>query len=66
MISFFIKRLTEHVKKKPVANITLFDNCVDYFPSYESKTYVEEIRPHFWTYDDNEAVDNDEEAEHGE
>ena len=58
--------LTEHVKKKPVANITLFDNCVDYFPSYESETYVKEIRPHFWTYYDNEAVDDDEEAEHCE
>ena len=64
--TIFGGKLTKHVKQKPVANITLFDNGVDYFPSDESETYIKEIRPHFWTYYDNEAVDDDEEAEHGE
>ena len=58
--------LTKHIKENPVTNIALFDNGVDYFPSNESESYIKKIRPHFWTYYDNKAVDDDEEAEHCE
>ena len=58
--------LTKHVKEKPVTNIALFHNGVDYFPSDESEAYIKKIRSHFRTYYDNKAVDDDKEAEHCE
>ena len=58
--------LTKHIEEKPVSNVTLLNNGVDYFPSYESEAYVQKIRPHFWTYYNYETVDNNQEAEHCE
>ena len=60
------KRLTQHVKEKPVTNITFLDYCVDDLSSNESESDVEQIGSHFGTDDDDDPVDNDQEAENAE
>ena len=58
--------LTQHVEEKPVADVALLDDGVDDLSAYQPEADVEQVRPHLGADDDDDAVHDDEYAEHGE
>lgn len=44
--------------------MTLLDNGIDNLPANESEPDEEQISPHLWTDDNDDAIENDQDTEH--